>query len=222
MSRDRMKVPIEDGDEVMQGVEEVEGATSEGDVFEVDDPAEGELAGEGDVEEEVETQAPPDFHALHIGRLEDQIADLKRKLEKTYAAARNRDQELDRIKERLERDRVKRLFLEKAKLFEKLLDPLDNLDRSVAAAQTSGDLKSLLDGLRMVHRQFHDVVVGMGLEKFEPEGQPFDPEFHEAISIVPVRSKAKHDIIFQVFQPGYILLDQVIRPARVVVGKYQG
>jgi len=172
----------------------------------------GEAAGE-----DAETQAE-----AYVCRLESRVAELESKLDKTYAAYRNRERELDRVRERLERDRRKRLFQEKARLFERLLEPMDNLERSMAAAETSGDFESLLKGLGMVHKQVHAVFSAMGLERFDPAGRPFDPEFHEAVSVVPVDDPAGHDLVHTVLQPGYLLGDQVIRPARVFVGKHQG
>lgn len=159
------------------------------------------------------------FPASYVQRLEGKLDELEKKLQATYSAHRGREQELTRIRERLERDREKKLFQEKARLFEQLLEPLDNLERSLQAAELSGDLQALLEGVGLVYAGIQRTFNNLGLERFGAVGEVFDPEIHEAISVAPVGTTAEHDRIHMVYLSGYRLGDAVIRPARVVVGK---
>lgn len=161
----------------------------------------------------------PTFPASVVQRLESKIEELEKKLQATYSAHRGREQELTRIRERLERDREKKLFQEKARLFEQLLEPLDNLERSLQAAELSGDLHALLEGVDLVYNGIQRTFKNLGLERFGEVGELFDPEVHEAISVAPIKTAAEHDRIHMVYLTGYRLGDTVIRPARVVVGK---
>ena len=159
------------------------------------------------------------YPASFVLRLELKLEELEKKLQATYSAHRGREQELTRSRERLERDREKKLFQEKARLFEQLLEPLDNLERSLQAAELSGDLNALLEGVGLVYSGIQRTFSNLGLERFGTIGELFDPEIHEAISVAPVRTEAEHDRIHTVYLAGYSLGDAVIRPARVVVGK---
>jgi molecular chaperone GrpE len=186
----------------------------------VDDSAEVPEEAEAELVEEPGEAPAPVFEPWYVESLERKVEELQRRLEQTYSAHRVREAELEKIKERLERDREKRLLREKVKLFEQLLEPLDNLERSCHAAGLSQDLDSLIEGLTLVHKLFTSSVSALGLEKFAQSGDRFDPEVHDAISVAPVDSRADHDRIHTVFQAGYRLGDAIIRPARVVVGKY--
>jgi molecular chaperone GrpE len=176
--------------------------------------AEAAVAEAVDLEEE-----PVDEMALYAAKLERKLEEGERKLRQTFAAHRSREDELQKIRERLERDREKRLLQSKMKLFQLFLDPLDNLERSILAGQQSGDVQSLIQGVALVYKQFQDVLVAEGLEKFDPKGEMFDPAVHDAIAMIPAAKKADNDRIVEVHQVGYSLDDQVLRPARVVVAK---
>ena len=189
---------------------------------------EAEAAVDADLAEPADEEAPPTierpepeetFPASFVQRLEGKVDELEKKLQATYSAHRVREQELTRIRERIERDREKKLFQEKARLFEQLLEPLDNLERSLQAAELSGDLHALLEGVGLVYAGIQRTFNNLGLQRFGEVGELFDPEIHEAISVAPVTSAAENDRIHMVYLPGYSLSEALIRPARVVVGK---
>jgi len=94
-----------------------------------------------------------------------------------------------------------------------LLPVLDNLQRAQAHAP-EGD--PLLDGLRLVTRQFEDALHSAGVTPIDAEGQPFDPALHEAIG-GEESAEVEHDTVLDVLQPGYRLHDRVLRPALVRV-----
>ncbi|MBM4356336.1 MAG: nucleotide exchange factor GrpE, partial [Deltaproteobacteria bacterium] len=156
-----------------------------------------------------------------IGFLESRLAEAERKSEQTLAAARSREQELERTKERLERDREKRLFQEKSRAFSRLLEPLDNLERCLAAASLAGDVRAMLDGVALVQKGIQDALASVGLQRFDPTGEPFDPAAHEAIGVVPVGEPDQGERVHATYLAGYRLDDQVIRHARVLVARPQ-
>jgi molecular chaperone GrpE len=94
-----------------------------------------------------------------------------------------------------------------------LLPVLDNLQRAIQHAP-EGD--PMVDGVRMVARQFEDALRSVGVTPIDAEGQPFDPALHEAIG-GEESPDVERDTVAAVLQPGYRLHDRVLRPALVRV-----
>ncbi len=103
-----------------------------------------------------------------------------------------------------------------AKLAKALLPAVDNLDRALAADNGEGDDGTLASGIKLVHADVIAALARMGIEPFSPEGEPFDPQWHEAVAQQPVEG-AQPGTVVEVYQRGYRLGDTVLRPARVVV-----
>jgi molecular chaperone GrpE len=102
-----------------------------------------------------------------------------------------------------------------AKLVKELLPALDNLDRALEAAQ---DDDPLLDGVRLVRSELSAALARVGVESFSPLGERFDPAVHEAMATTEQPANgAECGTIVEVYEPGYRLGENVIRPARVVV-----
>jgi molecular chaperone GrpE len=91
---------------------------------------------------------------------------------------------------------------------------LDNFRR--ALEQESEDVASYRQGIEIIYRQFTDILSGYGLVEIEAEGQPFDPNLHEAPAQVPT-DEHEPGTVMQEMEKGYMLNDRVVRPARVVV-----
>jgi molecular chaperone GrpE len=124
--------------------------------------------------------------------------------------------ELENFRRRTQREAADALKYQALPVIRDLLPGIDNLQRAIDAAEQSGDTQNLIDGIRMVAGQFHDVLKRHSAEQMNPEGQSFDPNLHEALSQVP---SADHEpmTIMQVIEPGYRIHDRVVRPARVIV-----
>ncbi len=99
------------------------------------------------------------------------------------------------------------------RLAKELLPALDNLGRALAAAPEDSHLA---EGIRLVHAELVAALARVGIEGFDPKGQPFDPTEHEAMAQHPVEGAASGTVV-EVYQPGYRLKETVLRPARVVV-----
>jgi molecular chaperone GrpE len=113
------------------------------------------------------------------------------------------------------------------KLARELLPAVDNLDRAMEAAQAASDddadaaengASPLISGIKLVHADVIAALARVGIEPYSPEGEPFDPQQHEAVAQQPVEG-AQSGTIVEVYQRGYRLGDSVLRPARVVVAK---
>jgi molecular chaperone GrpE len=151
-----------------------------------------------------------------VGVLEGRIADLTDRLLRAHA-------EMDNLRKRTERDKEDTAKYAISKFAREVLAVGDNLQRATAAvppgaADADPALKALVDGVAMTEREFLNVLERNGVKRIDPEGQPFNPHQHQAMIEIDQPDVAPGTIV-QVYQPGYILEDRVLRPAMVVVAK---
>ena len=191
------------GDEPREGepIEEVQGSPSDPDIVDetgvVDETDEVLL--EGAVAEEPSVPLA-EFEA--VSRERDQYLDSLRRLKA----------EFDNSRKRQERERARILESASEKLVQELLPVLDNLDR---ALQSEGDIR---EGVQATRGQLADVLADEGLLPVASDGQPFDPNVHEAVMGQP-SDEHEEGTVLQTFQRGYLLNGRAIRPAKVVVAK---
>ncbi|MEB4798629.1 nucleotide exchange factor GrpE [Paenibacillus chondroitinus] len=102
------------------------------------------------------------------------------------------------------------------KLIEQLLPIVDNFDRALASSKETKDFDALAKGLDMTYRGMDQLLTAEGLKPIEAVGQPFNPEFHQAVMQVE-SDEHEEGIVVEELQKGYILKDKVIRPAMVKV-----
>ncbi|MCT2194884.1 nucleotide exchange factor GrpE [Paenibacillus phoenicis] len=103
-----------------------------------------------------------------------------------------------------------------AKLITELLPVIDNFERALNTTGDISDAASYVKGVEMIFRQLEGVLKAEGLTPMEAEGQPFNPEFHQAIMQVE-SEEHEEGIVVEVVQKGYMLKDKVLRPAMVKV-----
>jgi molecular chaperone GrpE len=138
------------------------------------------------------------------------------------ATRRDRDQYLDALRrlkaefensrKRQERERIRVLSMASERLVQELLPVLDNLDRALEAG---GDIR---EGVQATRDQLAEVLGDEGLLPVASDGQPFDPNVHEAV-MGQVSEEHEEGTIIQTFQRGYLLNGKPIRTAKVVVAK---
>jgi molecular chaperone GrpE (heat shock protein) len=126
---------------------------------------------------------------------------------------------LEATEARLERNARREAEETRGKLVQELLPVLDNLDRTIRAAQAGHSDPALLEGVRMVRQQLEGVLRGYGVERIEALGQRFDPAVHEAIGMIAVDDPQRHGAVVHQAEPGYRMAGRLLRPARVSVGK---
>ena len=121
--------------------------------------------------------------------------------------------ELENVRKRAARDIAQAGQRAKANLVRELLPIVDNLERALATANPEED--HLAEGVRLVHVELINTLERNGIKAFDPAGEQFDPNVHEAISMREGDNGS--GIVLDVVEKGYKLGDNVIRPARVVV-----
>jgi molecular chaperone GrpE len=102
------------------------------------------------------------------------------------------------------------------RLARELLPALDNLDRALQAVESADPTHELTKGVRLVQSELSAALGRGGIQGYDPTGEVFDPNQHEAVAQQPVEG-AQSGTIVQVVQSGYRLNDTILRPARVIV-----
>ncbi|WP_379135089.1 nucleotide exchange factor GrpE [Paenibacillus sp. sgz500958] len=103
-----------------------------------------------------------------------------------------------------------------SKLVTELLPVMDNFERALATAPASPEFEAFTKGVNMIFRQLEGVLKNQGLTAMETVGQPFNPEYHQAIMQVE-SEEHEEGIVTEEVQKGYLLKDKVLRPAMVKV-----
>ncbi len=152
----------------------------------------------------------------YVEELEAKVRDLEQQVAKTLDAHRVSKEEMQQIRQRLEREQDLKLEIHRAKLAEPFLEVLDNLHRLVAHDNTQ-TVDGLIQGAQLVLKQLREKLSELGLEPMEVEGKEFDPNTMEALMTAEV-PKDEDGKVIQVIRPGYMLGKRVVRPAGVQVG----
>lgn len=169
--------------------------------------------------EAVDPTSEADLDALETHpRMVAEVAERGSEPDRAALARALRD--LEAAKYRVERDaRASAQELRETLVIE-LVPILDNLDRTIHVAEQSGDAASVVEGVRMVRDQFLGVLAKMGVERVEAKHRRFDPRMHDAVSVVSVHQPNYHDVVVDQIEPGYRFDTRLLRPAKVVVGRY--
>jgi molecular chaperone GrpE len=178
------------------------------------DPAsleEGESPGAPE-EAEPDTDEEPDLEWDEATVLSVELEATRRDRDQYLDALRRLKAEFENSRKRQERERVRVLSMASERLVQELLPVLDNLDRALEAG---GDIR---EGVQATRDQLAEVLGDEGLLPVASDGQPFDPNVHEAV-MGQVSEEHEEGTIIQTFQRGYLLNGKPIRTAKVVVAK---
>jgi molecular chaperone GrpE len=143
----------------------------------------------------------------------DELVARADKAEAYLALAQRTQADFENYRKRMAREAAVAEARGVARLAKELFPALDNLMLAVAAAEAH---EGLAEGFRLVEAELTAALARAGIEGFSPEGEPFDPNEHEAMSQREVEG-AEPGTVVEVFQRGYRVNGTVLRPARVVV-----
>lgn len=168
-------------------------------------------------------EAPPDesAHPAAVEALERELADLRQRAAaaeeetgKMREVLLRKTADFENLKRRTEREKTEYFKFALAEAFRDLLGVLDNFQRAMAHAEgPAGEFRA---GIEMIERQLSDVLRKYGLVEVSALGQPFDPNFHEAV-VREETDAAPPGTVVEVLQRGYTLNDRLLRPAMVKV-----
>ncbi|MFC1595418.1 nucleotide exchange factor GrpE [Gemmatimonadota bacterium] len=140
---------------------------------------------------------------------EMQIAEMQDRLLRVSA-------EFENYKKRRQRETNDLLRFAHEALIRDLLPVIDSFERAILSSEGTRDYDAFHDGILLILQQLHEILTSAGVERLSPEGEIFDPNWHEAVGVCP-HDKIAPDHVAVVVEPGYRLYDRIIRPARVMV-----
>lgn len=162
----------------------------------------------------IDAAAAPDTAVLlaQIEQLQSQLAEAKDQVLRTAADAQN-------TRRRAEKDVENAHKYALEKFAAALLPVADNLERALDAADRSNDaVKPLAEGVELTAKSLQDVLSRFDVEALDPLGAPFDPQYHEAVTMVD-NPAAEPNTVLMVMQKGYTLNGRLLRAAMVMVAK---
>jgi molecular chaperone GrpE len=128
--------------------------------------------------------------------------------------------ELDNFRKRSAREVEAARKFGAERLAQSILPVRDSLEAGLAAAEKAGQ-SPLLEGQRATLRLLDDALASSGVREINPVGEPFDPNKHEALSLVPAPGVAPNTVL-EVVQKGYELNERLLRAAKVLVSRSEG
>jgi len=151
-----------------------------------------------------------------IAALQAEVADYKDRWLRAQA-------EIENVRKRYEREKDETAKYAITKFARDIVNVGDNFQRAIdavpaGAAEREPALKSFLEGVTLTERELLNILERHGIKRLNPKDEPFNPHVHQAMMEVQ-RNDVAPGTIVQVFQPGYIIEDRILRPAMVVVAK---
>jgi molecular chaperone GrpE len=148
----------------------------------------------------------------------DELAETRRERDEYLELAQRTKADFENYRKRVARETAEALARGKAELARQLLPAIDNLERALAAGEDASAHEALVQGVAMVRDELHSRLEGAGVEAFDPTGEKFDPQLHEALSTKPGEG-TESGVILETVEKGYRLNGQVLRAAKVVVSQ---
>lgn len=168
-----------------------------------------EMAGIEEKKEETAAVSKGEYDQLkEAARLCDEFKD-------KYLRARA---ELDNARKRFAKEREEYVTFANERLLDEILYIVDNFDRALDHMNSTQNRESILDGIKMIQKQFHLLLEQKGVIRIEAFGKKFDPALHEAVEHIEA-GEEKDGIVIEEVQAGYLLNDRLLRPSVVKVGK---
>jgi molecular chaperone GrpE len=148
----------------------------------------------------------------------DELGEARRERDEYLDLAQRTRADFENYRKRVAKETSDALARGKAELASSLLPALDNLERALAAGEDASAHEALVEGVAMVRDELHSRLEGAGVESFDPTGERFDPQLHEALSTKP-NAGTESGVVLETVERGYRLNGQVLRPAKVVVSQ---
>ena len=182
------------------------------------------LEGEETVQPDLESEETPEEAAMEAEvkeafsdeNLEEKqdkkdiaIADLTDRLKRSMA-------EFDNFRKRSEKEKATMFDMGVGSIAEKILPVVDNFERAMAAAPKEGDGKAFAEGIEMIYNQLKKTLEDLGVKPIDCVGQPFDPNFHNAVMHVEDESLGEN-VVAEELLKGYMYKDSVLRHSMVKV-----
>ena len=149
---------------------------------------------------------------------QDSVNDLKEQLDLEKDRVLRLSAEFENFRKRNQRELEDFKRFANETVFKHLLTVVDNLERAILSVENNSAKDSLLDGVKLTHKEIIKLFEMFNVKPVEAENQPFDPNFHQAVNQKETDDLPENTVT-EVLQKGYLLHDRLLRPAMVVVSK---
>lgn len=203
MEEKDLKKEQEESKEVLEGEETVQPD------LEAEETPEEEAAKAAAMEAEVKEAFSDENLEEKQDKKDIAIADLTDRLKRSMA-------EFDNFRKRSEKEKATMFDMGVGSIAEKILPVVDNFERAMAAAPKEGDGKAFAEGIAMIYNQLKKTLEDLGVKPIDCVGQPFDPNFHNAVMHVEDESLGEN-VVAEELLKGYMYKDSVLRHSMVKV-----
>ncbi len=150
-----------------------------------------------------------------VERLQRQLNELQDRHLRTAA-------EYENFRKRTAKERTEMWKRAQADVVSSILDALDDFQRVLQLDRSTTSAEDVIAGVELVERKLLRELQGAGLERVGQQGEPFDPNVHEAVGAIPAEAEEQDHTVGAILQAGYKFAGALIRPARVQVFMWQG
>lgn len=176
-------------------------------------------ARERDEDESDSETSPPSTQPTIIDQYRRKVEEAEARLQEYIEAYKQAQKDQESYRLRLDRDINRKVELKFGELVGQLLHCLDDLDIALEHVDGVPEAKPLAKGVSIVRERFISILEGNGVQRIDPNGDPFDPNESEAVRVDQVGDAGLDGNVTETIRAGYRLGERVIRPARVAVGK---
>ena len=170
----------------------------------------------GETVETTDTDAAPEESHEHVQGL---LEDARSKADEHWNLYLRTQAEMENLRKRAERDVQNAHKFGIEKLIAELLPVIDSMEMGISAADKSDNaVAQFAEGMELTLKMFADAMQKVGISPVDPQGEAFNPDFHQAMSMQETADVDPNTVI-AVMQKGYLLNERLVRPAMVVVSK---
>jgi molecular chaperone GrpE len=127
--------------------------------------------------------------------------------------------EFENTKKRLAREKLDAIKFANERLLVEILSVVDNFDRAMASLSEGHDPEKVKKGLGIAQTELHQILEEHGVQVVKCLGEPFNPEFHEAVAVVAAAEGVQDGTVVEEVQRGYVLNGRLIRPSKVRIAQ---
>jgi molecular chaperone GrpE len=210
MSRVRRKTVIEDTKKSTHDIHSQENDSAEEAVM--------DATANGSSEVTLEVSEQNDANDTEVTDPLEQVEILEKKLKATHDRMLRTAADLDNLRKRSRREIAEAIPRGRQEVLGEILPVIDSIDLALASANPEGPAEAIIEGLKMIKKQFLNVTERFGLQEIESVNLAFDPNFHEAVAQVASDEFPAGQVVEEM-RRGYMIEDRLLRPSMVIVSK---
>jgi molecular chaperone GrpE len=149
----------------------------------------------------------------------DPVTELQQKYDELNDKYLRLYSEFDNYRKRTAKEKLEMARNAGSQIFKELLPVMDDFDRAVAANETDPDIESIREGFKLIHHKLERILERHGVKAMKVMEEPFDTNWHEAITNIPAPTAELKGRVLDVAEKGYTYHDSILRYAKVIVGQ---